>query len=135
VIRRILLSAAILAAFVPAAQAAAQSAASPYTTGHRYDGAGRPTGTILPDPDGAGPLLFPATRFTYDSAGRLTAEEKGHLAAWQSEDVAPANWSGFVPASLTELAYDGRGRKRTARSPPTARSAPSPPGNTMPAGA
>lgn len=52
-----------------AGMAQAQSAASPYTTGYRWDGEGRLTGVIQPDPDGAGPLLFPAVRYTYDVDG------------------------------------------------------------------
>jgi hypothetical protein len=51
--------------------AAAQNAPAPYTTGLRYDADRRLTGTISPDPDGAGPLAFAAVRNTYDGAGNL----------------------------------------------------------------
>jgi hypothetical protein len=45
------------------------------------------TGTIAPDPDGAGPLPFPAVRNTYDAAGRLTLVETGTLSAWPGNEL------------------------------------------------
>jgi RHS repeat-associated protein len=77
----------------------------------RYDAANRPTGTIAPDPDGAGPLKYAATRTTYDASGRMTKVETGELASWQSESIAPANWSGFTVLSSVETAYDVLDRK------------------------
>jgi YD repeat-containing protein len=73
------------------------ASAMPYTSSTRYDAAGRVTGTISADPDAVGssnPQL--AVRNSYDPAGRLTRVEIGTLAAWQSESVAPANWTGFA---------------------------------------
>jgi RHS repeat-associated protein len=72
---------------------------------------GRVTGTISADPDGAGPLPHRATRNTYDGAGRLTRQETGTLAAWQSEAVAPAGWSGFTVHQVIDHAYDALDRK------------------------
>jgi hypothetical protein len=63
--------------------ASAPAAAAAYTTSYRYDADGRQTGTISPDPDGAGPLTFPAVRNTYDSAGQLQTVEQGELAGRQ----------------------------------------------------
>jgi RHS repeat-associated protein len=100
---------ALLLAGLPAA-ASAQSSPSAFTTGFRYDAAHRLTGTIEPDPDGAGPLHFPAVRNTYDAAGRLVRVEKGELAAWQGEAVAPAAWTGFAVTERTDTAYDALDR-------------------------
>ncbi|MDJ0759926.1 MAG: RHS repeat-associated core domain-containing protein [Woeseiaceae bacterium] len=103
--RFILLSAVLLAANVHA-----QSSASAYTTGYRYDIAQRETGTISPDPDGGGPLRFMATRKTYDANGNLATVEFGELASWQPETVAPANWTGFTVFRKTVLDHDDWGR-------------------------
>ena len=76
------------------------------TITNRYDAAGQLTGTISPDPDGAGtgnPLL--AVRNTYDGAGRPVKVEAGTLAAWQAETILPANWSGFTPGRAAETRY------------------------------
>ena len=89
----------------------AQASPAPYMSAMRYDAANRPTGTIAPDPDGAGPLKYAATRTTYDASGRMTKVETGELASWQSESIAPANWSGFTVLSSVETAYDVLDRK------------------------
>ncbi|MEA3054419.1 MAG: hypothetical protein QOG72_3322, partial [Sphingomonadales bacterium] len=83
----------------------------PYTASTRYDAAGRVTGTIAPDPDGAGPLPFPALRNSYDTAGRLLKVEKGGLSAWLPETVAPKDWTGFTVLSQSDIQYDAMGRK------------------------
>jgi RHS repeat-associated protein len=99
-----------LAAVMPAV-AFAQAAPSAYTSATRYDLAHRVTGTIAPDPDGAGPLHYAAVRNTYDAAGRLTRVEKGELVSWQSETIAPASWSGFTVFSQVDTVYDVMDRK------------------------
>jgi RHS repeat-associated protein len=95
--------------------AQAQTSPSPYTSAARYDASGKVTGTIAPDPDGAGPLAYAATRLTYDGAGRLTKTETGELGSWQSELVAPASWpsgpTGFSVLSSVEISYDAFNRK------------------------
>lgn len=97
---------------VGAAAAAAQSSASPFTTGYRYDDQGRQAGVILPDPDGPGGTLpFPATRNTYDGNGNLTLVETGQLSAWQDETILPSQWSGFTVTQRTRFQYDDWGRK------------------------
>lgn len=103
----VLLLAAIL--FAPDA-ARAQTSAAPFQSAARYDAMGRQTGTIAPDPDGAGPLGFPATRNFYNSAGQLIRTEEGYLTAWQSESVAPANWSGWTLNRKVEFVLDPVGR-------------------------
>lgn len=89
----------------------AQASASPFTSGVRYDIDGRVVGTIAPDPDGAGSIAFAAVRNTYDVNGRLIKVEKGELAAWQSEAVAPSAWSGFTIFQTVDTTYDLSGRK------------------------
>ncbi len=107
IVARLLGSAALLAPLA----AMAQSAPSDFTTGTRYDAAHRVVGTIMPDPDGAGPLHHLAVRNTYDANGRLTLVEKGELAAWQPEAVTPASWSGFTVQQRVEMVYDLLDRK------------------------
>lgn len=94
--------------------ALAQSSPSAFTTGYRYDAEGQLTGTISPDPDGAGGNAYLAVRNTYDAAGRLTKVETGELATWQPENVAPANWhlvTTFTVNRIVETSYDPLGRK------------------------
>jgi len=72
-------------------------------------------GSIGSDPDGAGPLKYPATRNTYDSLGRLTKVESGELATWSEPGVLPATWgTGFTITSVSTTDYDGSGRPVTA---------------------
>lgn len=89
----------------------AQSAPAPFKTSHRYDLAGRETGTIAPDPDGGGPLHYGAVRNTYDAVGRLVKVESGELATWQGESVAPSAWTGFTILATVEVTYDQWNRK------------------------
>ncbi|NWN23193.1 hypothetical protein GY661_25430, partial [Escherichia coli] len=72
----------------------------------RYDKARRVVGTIAPDPDGAGPLHHLALRNSYDAHGRLTLVEKGELASWQPEGIAPENWPGFSVQQRIATDYD-----------------------------
>lgn len=94
-------------------QALAQAAPSPYTYATRYDENRQVTGTIAPDPDGSGPIHYAAVRTTYDAGGRAVRVEKGELASWQSELVAPASWSGFSVFSQIDATYDAMDRKLT----------------------
>jgi RHS repeat-associated protein len=104
-----------LAASLGSTPAAAQSSPSPFVSAQRYDAVGRVAGTISPDPDGAGPLKYRATRNTYDGAGRLIRQETGTLNAWQSEQVAPVEWTGFTALQTVETQYDALGRKTHER--------------------
>ncbi|MFL6844748.1 MAG: RHS repeat domain-containing protein, partial [Allosphingosinicella sp.] len=108
---RALLRLAALAMALPAAAALGQASPSADTSAVRYDLMHREVGTISPDPDGAGPLPFLATRKTYDVSGYLVRAESGTLAAWQSEAVAPASWTGFAIVGQVDTAYDSMGRK------------------------
>ncbi|MBA6294854.1 RHS repeat-associated core domain-containing protein [Colwellia sp. MB02u-9] len=93
---------------------AAQNAAS-YTYAKRFNLNGQQTGTISPDPDGAGVLKHPTTRNTYNANGLLEKIEIGYLNSWQNETVKPSNWSGFYPSKIQTYTYDNFGRKTTAR--------------------
>lgn len=93
------------------APALAQSSASDHTFATRYDLDGRVTGTIAPDPDGAGALKHAAVRNSYNAQGLLTKVESGELSAWQSEAVAPAAWTGFTVFQTIDTEYDLAGRK------------------------
>ena len=94
------------------ALAHAQAAPSAYTSATRYDAANRQTGSIAPDPDGAGILKFPAARTTYDASGRVTKVETGELAVWKPESIAPSAWgTDFTVLSSVETSYDTLDRK------------------------
>jgi RHS repeat-associated protein len=111
--------AALIAAFALLFPTAAIGQASPsdFTSATRYDAERRVTGTIAPDPDGAGPLHYAAVRTTYDAAGRAIRVEKGELSTWQPETIAPSAWpawngsSGFKLFNKIETAYDALDRK------------------------
>ncbi len=102
---------ALCAATALATRSFAQSSPSAYTYATRYDLLGRVTGTIAPDPDGAGPLAYQAVRNTYDGAGRLTKVESGELSSWFSEATAPANWTGFTVYRSVETSYNAQNQK------------------------
>ena len=94
--------------------ASAQSSASSFTAGVRYDQLHRVVGTIGPDPDGAGPIHYAAVRNTYDVDGRLVRVEKGELSDWVSENTLPANWATvttFTVFSQLDTTYDLLDRK------------------------
>ena len=93
------------------APAWSQTSPSAHTTGYRYDAAQRLVGIISADPDGTGPILYAATRNTFDSRGVLTRIEVGELSTWQAESVKPENWTGFTVFRQNDLTYDVSGRK------------------------
>lgn len=93
-----------------AAHTQAQTSPSPFTKAYRYDSGRHLVGTISPDPDGSGPLNYPAVRNTY-SNGLLVQVETGELTTWQSEAVAPSAWPGFTIFQTKSIAYDDAGRK------------------------
>ncbi|SIO21124.1 RHS repeat-associated core domain-containing protein [Parasphingorhabdus marina DSM 22363] len=105
------LTATVIGTSLAASAAQAQTSPSDHTSATRYDILGRVVGTIAPDPDGSGTLKYLATRTTYDARGNVIKVESGELASWQSEAVAPANWSGFTIHRTAHSAYDGSNRK------------------------
>ena len=76
------------------------------TTRWRYDAMRRVIGVIAPDPDGAGPLKFRATRNTYDAIGRLVKVEVGTV-----NSQSDADWALFSPIQTVETTYDTLDRK------------------------
>lgn len=102
---------ALLALMAPPCASNAQSAPSDFTYATRYDDGRRVAGTIAPDPDGSGPLGFPATRNSYDAAGRKIRVEVGQLTSWQTEAVAPTNWIGFNVQRQVDMVYNTTGQK------------------------
>jgi RHS repeat-associated protein len=110
-VSRLLRIAAALAALLTPAAVLAQ--ASNFTSEVRYDAMGRIVGTLAPNADGWTPMRYDATRTTYDPAGRPVSVEKGQLASWQSNAVAPSAWSGFTIFQTLATAYDAMDRKLT----------------------
>ncbi|WP_140986891.1 RHS repeat domain-containing protein [Asticcacaulis tiandongensis] len=71
---------------------------------YRYDLARQKTGMIGPDPDGSGPLLRSAERYTYNLDGQLKLVEKGLVAG-----ITDTDWANFQSVSQTETVYDPYG--------------------------
>lgn len=76
------------------------------TSWNAYDAMRRPVGAIGPDPDGGGPLLFPAAKTVYNADGQPTSAQQGTTTA-QSD----AAFAAFGPLSRVDSAYDTQGRK------------------------
>jgi len=85
--------------------------AMPFTTSSRYDAARQLVGLIYPSA-GAG---HESIRNTYDLEGRVTKVERGSLATWKSDTVAPVSWPGFSGLDVTERTYDVAGRILTEK--------------------
>lgn len=107
--------AVVLAALLGICQSAAALNITAYTTETRYNLAGQVTGNIRPDPDGSGPLGFPASRNIYNAQGMLIRVDIGKLNARPAAHIAPVNWSGFTVHKATVYSYDNWGRKLTER--------------------
>lgn len=75
------------------------------TVTYRYDNARQLVGVISPDPDGAGPLLRRAQRYTYNPRGQVTLSEQGTVTG-----LTDANWAAFVSLQQQAVAYDALGR-------------------------
>ncbi|PXA85322.1 hypothetical protein DMC25_15570 [Caulobacter sp. D4A] len=71
-----------------------------------YDALRRVTGKVGPDPDGAGPLLHPANRITYDADDQVVLLETG--TATNQSDTGMAS---FVASQQLVTEYDALGRK------------------------
>lgn len=79
---------------------------SAYTTRFRYDADREIIGVVSPDPDGAGPLLYPAKRYTYNADGLVTLTEQGTVTSQSN-----AAWSAFSSTLSEATGYDGIDRK------------------------
>jgi RHS repeat-associated protein len=81
------------------------------TSHARYNAARQVTGTISPDPDGAGPLRRRAVRNSYGgSTGLLDRVEQGNV-----DGVTDAHWNLFSPAQAVETIYDDKARPKVTR--------------------
>jgi RHS repeat-associated protein len=100
-----------LAALAAAVLASPTPVSAQHTTGLRYDALRRLVGEIAPDPDSGGPLRHPAIRYSWRPDGLLERIEKGVLAGWQAETVAPSGWTGFDVQARTDFAYDAVGNR------------------------
>ncbi|MGR4862240.1 RHS repeat-associated core domain-containing protein [Caulobacter sp. LARHSG274] len=81
-------------------------AGSADTTRTYYDAMRQVVGVIEPDPDGAGALLYRASRTTYNLNGQVTSVETG-TATGQAE----GSMSSFVALDQAATSYDAVGRK------------------------
>ncbi|MEA3061938.1 MAG: hypothetical protein QOJ94_1719 [Sphingomonadales bacterium] len=110
--RAMLMSCSIfgLAALLATPAQAQDAQPTAYSSATRFDGAGRVVGTIGPDPDGGGPLHYPATRTSYNAVGQKVKVETGELSAWQPSSVAPNAWPGFTVFKSQTFAYDTMGQ-------------------------
>lgn len=71
-----------------------------------YDSMRQPLGQIGPDPDGAGPRLYPATRTTYNADGQPVTVQQG-----TTTGQTDAAWAAFTPLQTATTEYDLQGRK------------------------
>ncbi len=78
------------------------------TIWYAYDALRRQVGVVAPDPDGAGPLAFPATKTVYDADGLVTSSQQGTTAG-QSETA----FAAFAQLSRVDTTYDDQARKVT----------------------
>lgn len=78
------------------------------TTTYRYDADRWLTGTISPDPDGAGALKRRAQKLTYDPKGRIILSEYGTVTG-----ITDPDWAAFVPYQALAATYDGVDRPLT----------------------
>ncbi|MGR4865071.1 polymorphic toxin-type HINT domain-containing protein [Caulobacter sp. LARHSG274] len=80
------------------------------TTRTYYDAARQAVGVIGPDPDGAGALLYRASRMTYNPDGQATSVEAG-----TATGQADGSMASFVALQQSAVAYDSVGRKVSER--------------------
>lgn len=108
---RILLSVAavVLGGLGVIAPAEAQTCPTAYMTIYSYKTpGGLLAGKISPAPSGQS--NFPATRYTYDSNGRLQKVETGYLSSCPTSS-SPPNWTGFQVGKTVTYSYDANGHK------------------------
>ncbi len=80
-------------------------AGSADTTRTYYDAMRQVVGVIEPDPDGAGALLYRASRTTYNLNGQVTSVETG-----TATGQADSSMSSFAALDQTATSYDAAGR-------------------------
>jgi len=104
-------------ALAPSTPLKAQASPAAFTSGYRWDAERRLVGQITAPVDPASPSTGPyqATRLSYDDDGQLVTIEKGTLAVWQDETVAPSAWSAFTVIETVKGHYDSVGNKDDER--------------------
>ena len=78
------------------------------TTTLRYDNMRRVTGTISPDPDGAGSLKRRAVKATYHSAGGVQSVQRGTV-----EGTTDPDWAAMIVLETQSIGYDSAARPAT----------------------
>ena len=87
-----------------------------------WDADRRPMFAIAPDPDGAGPLLMPTTKFSYTPDGYLSEADQGTVTSISgggfinlesvaySYDAADQRIKAVAPTTVTQYSFDTAGR-------------------------
>ena len=87
-----------------------------------WDADRRPLFSIAPDPDGAGPLLMPTTKFSYTPDGYLSEADQGTVTSISgggfinlesvaySYDAADQRIKAVAPTTVTQYSFDTAGR-------------------------
>ncbi len=74
-------------------------------TRYYHDPLRRVVGIVGPDPDGSGPLRYPATDTTYDGNGRVVKVARGTVT-----DQSSGAGGSFAPLETHDMGYDAGGR-------------------------
>jgi len=77
-----------------------------FTSRFRYDANRNAIGVVSPDPDGSGPLLYPAVRMTYNADSLVTLVEQGTVNSQSDTD-----WAAFATLLQDAIGYDTFDRK------------------------
>jgi RHS repeat-associated protein len=85
-------------------------AGSADTTSYRYDANSRLTGTISPDPDGAGARVRSAVRYIYTAAGDLIEIDYGTVTG-----TSDTNWAAFATSYKQTVTYDANHRPSVSK--------------------
>ncbi|MCA9200580.1 MAG: hypothetical protein KDA87_23735, partial [Planctomycetales bacterium] len=88
-------------------------------TDYQYDAANRLIRITEPDPDGAGPLASPVTRFEYDARGNLTAttDSRGNVTRSVYDPLDRVIASMDAKGQVTSLEYDRNGNVTAVADP------------------
>lgn len=100
----------LISTFIVCVNVHAAQTATEFTIAKRYNLIGQLTGQIMPDPDGSGPLKYPAFRNTYNAQGLLSKVETGQLYYWENENTKPENWYALSVDVIKQYTYDSKGR-------------------------
>ncbi|SIO20817.1 RHS repeat-associated core domain-containing protein [Parasphingorhabdus marina DSM 22363] len=102
--KQLLVGLGLIIAFLQLTAVAQANPPTAHTSRAYHDVYGRVVATIAPDPDGSGPLGFPATRTSYDPVGLALKVETGELSVW-------SDWTTFTIFVTEHHAYDTMNRR------------------------